>query len=125
MCQHIVAVHSVVVVVIVAIVDCLSSVSYQVKVLDGMLWRRHVDHLQHVTEHEPAVPSDTSNSESSDELTVLPDTTTSEPSVVDDSDQPSQSQSDTSDNVRRYPQRVRNPPQRYQLRRKECRTVMN
>ena len=79
MCQHIVAVHLVVVVVIVATVDCLSSVFYQVKVLDGMLWRRHVDHLQHVTEHEPAVPSDTSNSESSDELTVLPDTTTSEP----------------------------------------------
>ena len=99
MCQHIVAVHLAVVVVIAAIVDCLSSVFYQVKVLDGMLWRRHVDHLQHVTEHEPAVPSDTSNSESSDELTVLPDTTTSEPSVVDDSDQPSQSQSDTRDNV--------------------------
>ena len=99
MCQYIAAVHLVVVVFIVAIVDCLSSVLYQEKVLDGMLWRRHVDHLQHVTEHEPEVPSDTSNSESSDELTVLPDTTTSEPSVVDDSDQPSQSQSDTSDNV--------------------------
>ena len=99
MCQHIVAVHLAVVVVIAAIVDCLSSVFYQVKVLDDMLWRRHVDQLQHVTEHEPAVPSDTSNSESSDELTVLPDTTTSEPSVVDDSDQPSQSQSDTRDNV--------------------------
>ena len=65
----------------------------------AMLWRRHVDHLQHVTEHEPAVTSDTSNSESSDKLTVLPDTTTSEPSVVDDSDQRFQSQSDTSDNV--------------------------
>ena len=38
--------HLVVVVVIVAIVDCLSSVFYQVKVVDGMLWRRHVDHLQ-------------------------------------------------------------------------------
>ena len=73
-----------------------------------------MDHLQHVTEHEPAVPSDTSNSKSSDELTVLSDMTTSEPSVVYDSDQPSQSQSDTSDNVHRYPQHVRHPPQRYQ-----------
>ena len=64
------------------IVDCLSSVSYQVKVFDGMLWRRHVDHLQHVTEQEPEVPSDTS-----DELIVLPDTTTSESLAVNNPDQ--------------------------------------
>ena len=76
--------------------------------------RRHVDHLQHVTEHEPEVPFDTSNLESSDELTILLDMTTSEPSVVDNPDQPTQSQSDTSDNVRQYPRRVRHPPQRYQ-----------
>ena len=91
------------------IVDCLSSASYQVKVFDGMLWRRHVDHLQHVTEQEPEVSSDTS-----DELIVLPDTITSESLGVDNPDQPTQPQSDTSDNVRQYPQRVRHPPQRYQ-----------
>ena len=35
MCQHIVAVHLVAVVVIVATIDYLSSVFYQMKVLDG------------------------------------------------------------------------------------------
>ena len=68
-----------------------------------------MDHLQHVTEQEPEVPSDTS-----DELIVLPDMITSESLAVDNPDQPTQPQSDTSDNVRRYPQCVRHPPQRYQ-----------
>ena len=55
-------------------IDHLSSVSYQVEVFNGMLQRRYV---QRVTEKEPEILIDTSNSKSSKEFTTsLPDMTT-------------------------------------------------
>ena len=88
------------------VVDCLSPMSYQVKVHNGMIWRRHVDHLQHIVQSEEDRSSDTST----DDYTMLPDVST-EPSEGT----ASQSQSTSiENNSRHYPQRIRRPPQRYQ-----------
>ena len=89
------------------IVDCLSSVSYQVRVHEGMIWRRHVDHLLHSAQNEENFPSDPPNTTSSDDFTMLPDVSLSDSSEAD-TVAPSQFTTE-----RRYPQRIRRPPQRY------------
>ena len=88
------------------VVDYLSPMSYQVKVHDGMIWRRHVDHLQHIVQGE----EDHSSNTLTKDYMMLPDVST-EPSEGT----ASQSQStSTENNSRCYSQRIRRPPQRYQ-----------
>ena len=84
------------------VTDCLSPTSYQVKVHEGMIWRRHIDHLQHIAQDEENCLGDTS-----DDFTMLPDVSTEAKAVTHPQF------SDTENNTRRYPQRVRRPPLRY------------
>ena len=90
------------------IVDCLSSVSYQVRVHEGMIWRRHVDHLLHSAQKEENFPSDPPNTTSSDDFTMLPDVSSSDSSEAD-----TVAPSQLTTTERRYPQSIRRPPQRY------------
>ena len=89
------------------IVDCLSSVTYRVKVFHNMLWRRHVDHLHRIAGSDQEGSANTSMLEPSDEFTMLPGTLNSEPAELN-------TPTLSNDNTRRYPQRIRHPPKRYQ-----------
>ena len=80
--------------------------SYQVKVRDGMIWRRHVDHLQHIVQGGEDFSSDIPI----EDYTMLPDVSTESLEGT-----ASQLQSTSiENNSRRYPKRSRRPPQRYQ-----------
>ena len=84
------------------VVDYLSPMSYQVKVRDGMIWRRHVDYLQHIVQGEEDLSSDTPT----EDYTMLPDVSTE--SVEGTA---SQSQSTSTENYsQRYPQRIIRSP---------------
>ena len=69
-----------------------------------MLWRRHVDHLRLIAGSDPEGSTST---KPSDEFTMLPGTLVTEPAVVN-------TPTVSSEDIRRYPQRIRRPPKRYQ-----------
>ena len=64
-----------------------------------------MDHLQHSTENQENLPSDPSNTTSSDDFTILPDVSSSNPSEADTAT-PSQLAS----TERCYLQHIRRPP---------------
>ena len=86
-------------------------VSYQVRVASGAVWRRHLDHIRDGTQcpYPTSAGNRESDSQELDDPLALPDGLS--PSTVTDS-RPSQP-SDSSG--RRYPSRIRRPPDRYGL----------
>jgi len=93
------------------IIDCLSAMSYQVKLSDNRVWRRHVDHLQHIHSNEDDCSTDDSMMEQSNEYMILPGASSSDtPSTPA---HPSSQPAMTRGQPRRYPNRHRRPPKRY------------
>ena len=112
------------------IVDQLGPLSYLVRLQQGELWRRHIDHLRSGADQslppvstEPAsstqtddfLPYSTGSDQQSGAATdTSPTTPTTTETVPNTTDRPSTtSHESTPSNMHRYPKRNRKPPDRY------------
>jgi len=93
------------------IIDCLSARSYQVKLSDNRVWRRHASHLQHIYSNDDDCSMDDSMMEQPNEYMILPRASSSDtPSTLA---HPSSQPAMTGGQPHRYPNHCRRPPKRY------------
>ena len=107
------------------VVERKGPLSYVVQVNHGMLWRRHIDQLRkgpntaQQTDSDVEIPTGPESEEREEEQ--IPETENGGNVLPDNVDSQAESNTETTgkpgnagSNVRRYPSRVRQPPQRYQ-----------
>ena len=97
------------------VVEVSGPLSYKVRVFDGRLWRRHVDHLRDCN----VPPSETKECDSDQDSFLLDHPNQSEPQHNMETPLPTETENNTpqvasqeSEHTRRYPSRNRHPPNR-------------
>ena len=90
------------------IVESTGPLSYLVQVGEGKTWKRHIDHLRQMSDS----PQEEQMTETRDSGTFIqfPTSQTSSPESSDDKSTPPVAESTAI--PRRYPQRIRGPPDR-------------